>query len=154
LLRAAGTVALATVSLVAVTQMTSHISQAAAAAQAPDTTGFVAASALKPGDQIAVAFTVGSVPGPAQVSYALWAPQGFEVWWTELEFFDSSQAPPPGVNVVEAGWPVGQPARASWPQAPAGWRIVASSRAGGWVTWRKGPSPPAPGPRVSALISG
>jgi hypothetical protein len=71
LLRAAGTVALAAVSLVAVTQMTSHISQAAAAAQAPDTTGFVAASALKPGDQIAVAFTGGYAPGPYQVSYAL-----------------------------------------------------------------------------------
>jgi hypothetical protein len=76
--------------------MTSHISQAGAVAQAPDTTGFEAASALKPGDQIAVAFTVGYAPGPSEVSYALWAPQ-----------------------------------------APAGWRIVASSRAGGWVTWRK-----------------
>lgn len=31
------------------------------------------------------------------------------------------------VNVVEAGWP----------HAPAGWRIVASSQAGGWVLWRK-----------------
>jgi hypothetical protein len=59
------------------------------------------------------------------------------VWWTELEFFDGTQAPPPGVNVVEAGWPAGQPARASWPQALAGWRIVASSQAGGWVTWRR-----------------
>ena len=92
LLRAAGTVALAVVSLVAVTQMTSHISQAAAAAQAPDTTGFVTASALKPGDQIAVAYTVGSKPGPSDVGCALWAPQAFEVWWTELEFFDSTQA--------------------------------------------------------------
>jgi hypothetical protein len=63
--------------------------------------------------------------------------QAFEVWWTELEFFDGIQAPPPGVNVVEAGWAVGRPARASWPQAPAGWRIVASSQAGSWVTWRK-----------------
>jgi hypothetical protein len=92
LLWATGTVALAAVSLAAVTQMTSHISQAAAAAQAPDTTGFVAASALKPGDQIAVAFTVGYAPEPYQVSYALWAPQAFEVWWTELDFFDSTQA--------------------------------------------------------------
>jgi hypothetical protein len=36
-------------------------------------------------------------------------------------------APPADVNVVEAGWP----------QAPAGWRIVASSQAAGWVAWRK-----------------
>jgi hypothetical protein len=39
--------------------------------------------------------------------------------------------------VVEAGWPTGQSARASWPRAPAGWHIVASSPSGGWVTWRK-----------------
>jgi hypothetical protein len=117
--------------------MTSHISQAAGAAQAPDTTGFMAASALKPGDQIAVAFTVGYAPEPDQFSYALWAPQAFEVWWTELEFFDSTQAPTADVKVVEAGWTASRPARASWPQAPAGWRIVASSQAGGWVTWRK-----------------
>jgi hypothetical protein len=137
LVRVAGAVALAAVSLVAVAQMTSQISQAAAAAQAPDTTGFVAASALKPGDQIAAAFHVGADPGPYDVGYELWAPQAFEVWWTELEFFDITQPPPAGVNVVEAGWPAGQSARASWPQAPAGWRIVASSQAGGWVTWRK-----------------
>jgi hypothetical protein len=137
LLRAAGAAGLAAVSLVAVAQMTSHVSAAAAAAQAPDTTGFVAASGLRPGDRIAVAFDVGVEPGPDDVGFGLWAPQAFEVWWTELEFFDSTQPPPAGVNVVEAGWPVGQPARASWPQAPAGWRIVASNQAGGWVTWRK-----------------
>jgi hypothetical protein len=143
LLRVAGAVGLAAVSVAAVTQMTSQVSQAATAAQAPDTTGFVAASALRPGDRIAVAFNVGIQPRPSDVSFELWAPQAFEVWWTELEFFDITQAPPAGVNVVEAGWPVGQSARASWPQAPAGWRIVASSevgassQVGGWVTWRK-----------------
>jgi len=125
------------VSQAAMVQMTSHISQPAAVAQAPNTTGFVTASGLKPGDQIAVAFNVGTEPGPYDVGFELWAPQAFEVWWTELEFFDITQAPPVGVNVVEAGWPTGQPARASWPQVPAGWRIVASSQAGGWVTWRK-----------------
>jgi len=137
LLRAAGAVGLAAVSQAAMVQMTSHISQPAAVAQAPNTTGFVTASGLKPGDQIAVAFNVGTEPGPYDVGFELWAPQAFEVWWTELEFFDITQAPPVGVNVVEAGWPTGQPARASWPQVPAGWRIVASSQAGGWVTWRK-----------------
>jgi Dolichyl-phosphate-mannose-protein mannosyltransferase len=137
LLRVTGAVGLAAVSVAAVAQMTSQISHAATAAQAPDTTGFVAASALRPGDRIAVAFNVGVQPGPYDVSFGLWAPQAFEVWWNELEFFDITQAPPAGVNVVEAGWPPGQPARTSWPQAPAGWRIVASSQAGGWVTWRK-----------------
>ena len=137
LLRVAGLVGLAAVSVAAVTQMTSQVSRTATAAQVSDTTGFVAASALTPGDRIAVAFNVGLQPRPFDVSFELWAPQAFEVWWTELEFFDITQAPPAGVNVVEAGWPPGQPARASWPQAPAGWRIVASSEFGGWVTWRK-----------------
>jgi hypothetical protein len=137
LLRVAGAVGLAAVSLLAVTQMTSRISQPAAAAQAPDTTGFVTASGLKPGDKLAVAFSPGAAPGPTEVGYELWAPQAFEVWWTELEFFYITQPVPAGVNVVEAGWPTGQSARASWPRAPAGWHIVASSPSGGWVTWRK-----------------
>ncbi len=134
--RVAGALAVAGVCLVAVAQMTSHVSQAATPALAANTTGFVAASGLKPGDQIAV--TSGPGTGPIDVSYGLWAPQAFEVWWTELQFFNPAAQPPPaGVNVVEAGWPAGQPAQASWPHAPAGWRIVASSRAGGWVVWRK-----------------
>ena len=32
----------------------------------------------------------------------------------------------------------GQPAQAGWPDAPAGWRIVASDQDVGWVVWRKG----------------
>ena len=36
------------------------------------------------------------------------------------------------------GWPTGQPAQAGWPEAPAGWRIVASDQSAGWVVWRKG----------------
>ena len=126
-LRAALVAGLAAVSLVAVTQVTSHVSQAATPAQAAATTGFVAGSGLKPGEQVAVA---------SNVSYSLWAPQAFEVSWTELEFFNPPQAPPAGTAVVEAAWPAGQPASASWPHAPAGWHIVAASRAGGWVAWR------------------
>jgi hypothetical protein len=128
---------LAAVSLVAVIQMTSHVSQAATPAQAQSTTGFVAAAGLKPGDQIAVAFTVGISLPPTDVSYSLWAPQAFEVSWTELQFFNPAQAPPAGVNVVETGWPSGQPASAGWPNRPAGWRIVASNQAANWVAWRK-----------------
>ncbi len=135
-LRALAVAGLAAVSLVAVTQMTSHVSQAATPAQAQATTGFVAATGLKPGDQIGVAFTVGSNLPATDVPYFLWAPQAFEVSWTELEFFNPAQAPPTGVNVVETGWPAGQPASARWPNHPAGWRIVASSQAAGWVAWR------------------
>jgi hypothetical protein len=128
---------LAAVSLVAVTQMTSHISQAATPAQAQSTTGFVAASGLKPGDQIAVAFTVGIHLPANDIPYFYWAPQAFEVSWTELEFFNPAQAPQAGVNVIETGWPTGKPASTGWPNHPAGWRIVASNQAAGWVAWRK-----------------
>jgi hypothetical protein len=135
-LRGLAVAGLAAVSLVAVTQMTSHVSQANTSAQAQSTTGFVAATGLKPGDQIAVAFTVGINLPATDVPYSLWAPQAFEVSWTELEFFNPAQSPPAGVNVVETGWPAGQPASAGWPNHPAGWRIVASDQAAGWVAWR------------------
>jgi hypothetical protein len=121
----------ATVSLLALAQMTSHVSQRSTPAQAADTTGLVTASGLRPGEQIAVA---------SDVSWELWVPQAFEISWTQPEFFNpASQPPPAGVTVVETAWPAGQPARASWPQAPAGWRIVASDQAGSWpwVAWRK-----------------
>jgi hypothetical protein len=128
----------AAVSLVAVAQMTSHVSQAAEPAQQARTTGFVAAAGLKPGDLIAVASNGPGQPSAANdVSYWLWVPQAFEVGWTELEFFNPAQPPPAGTTVVETGWPAGQSAQASWPQAPAGWRIVASNQAIGYVVWRK-----------------
>jgi len=136
MLRALAVAGLAAVSLVAVTQMTSHVSQANTLAQAQSTTGFVAAAGLKPPDQIAVAFTVGITLPATDVPYFLWAPQAFEVSWAELQFFNPAQAPPAGVNVVETGWPAGQPASAGWPHHPAGWRIVASNQAAGWVAWR------------------
>ena len=72
----------------------------------------------------------------SSISYALWAPQTVEVYWAEVEFFTSPQVPPAGTDVVETGWTPGQSASASWPDAPAGWHIVASSQAGGWVAWR------------------
>jgi hypothetical protein len=126
-LRAALAAGLAVVSVVAVAQVTSHVSQAFTPAQAANTSGFVTASGLRAGEQVAVA---------GNVSYSLWAPQAFEVSWTELEFFDPPQSPPAGTDVVETAWQAGQPASASWPQAPAGWHIVAASQAGGWVAWR------------------
>jgi hypothetical protein len=138
-LRALGAAGLAAVSLVAVTQMTSHVSQAAEPAQAQSTTGFVAVTGLQPGDQIAVAFTVGINLPATDVPYFLWAPQAFEVSWTDMEFFNPAQAPPAGTTVVETGWPAGQPASAGWPDHPAEWRIVASNQAAGWVAWRLTP---------------
>jgi len=117
----------AAVSLVAVAQMTSHVSRAAtAAAQAVNVP--VSASGVRPGEQVAVASDLG---------WQAWVPLAYQVSWTELTFFNpASQPPPAGVTVTEMPWPAGQPAQASWPHAPAGWRVVASSRDGGWVAWR------------------
>jgi len=117
----------AVVSLVAVTQMTSQISRAATvAAQAVNVP--VSAGGVRPGEQVAVASNVG---------WQAWVPLAFQVSWTELEVFNPASQPPAGVTVVEMPWPGGQPVQASWPHAPAGWRVVASNQAGGWVLWRK-----------------
>jgi hypothetical protein len=126
--RAAVLVGLAAVSLVAVIQMTSHISQASTPYQETDTTGLITGASLKPADHIAVG---------GGLSWSAWMPQAFEIPWTELEFFaPGSQPPPADATVVEVHWPAG-PAQASWPQAPPGWRVVASNRAWSWVAWRK-----------------
>jgi hypothetical protein len=128
LMRGMWALGIGAVSLVALAQMTSHVSQATEPTRAPRTTGFVAASRLKPGDQVAVA---------SNANYWVRVPQAFEVWWTELELFNPGQPLPAGTTVVETRWPADQPARASWPQAPADWRIAASNQAVGWVVWRK-----------------
>ena len=118
----------AAVSLVAVTQMTSQISRASTvSAQAVNVP--VSASGVRPGEQVAVASDVG---------WQAWVPLAYQVSWTELQFFNpASQPPPAGVTAVEMPWTTGQSAQASWPHAPAGWRVVASNQAGGWVLWRK-----------------
>jgi hypothetical protein len=118
----------AAVSLAALAQMTSHVSQAWTSAEVAKTTGMVTASGLRPGEQIAIS---------SDLSWELSIPQAFAIWWTEPEFFNpASQAPPAGVTVVEVPW-TGQSVRASWPQAPAGWRVAASDASAGWVVWRK-----------------
>jgi hypothetical protein len=74
-------------------------------------------------------YTLGGVTRPG-----LAVPQAFEVSWTELKHFTPGrQRLPAGTTVVEAGWPAGQPAQAGWPDAPVGWRIVASDQDVGWV---------------------
>jgi hypothetical protein len=128
-LAAAFGVGVAAVSLVALVQMTSHVSRTGTSSTQA-ASALMDAGKLRPGDR--VAFT-------PSLAWTLWVPQVFEVSWTELEPFDPRlQSPPPGTTVVEAGWAAGQPATASWPQALAGWRIVASDQSAGWVVWRKG----------------
>jgi hypothetical protein len=92
----------------------------------------IKATGLRPGEQIAIA---------SNVSWYLAVPQAFEIYWTEPESFNpATQSPPANASVVETAWPAGQPARASWPDAPAGWRIVASNAGSAWpwVAWRNG----------------
>lgn len=119
----------AAVSLVAVAQMTSHVSQAGSLnAQASD--AMLRASGLRAGERVAV---------DRHLSWQLWIPESFDVSWTSLEFFWPSRQPPPtGVSVVEVRWPVGKSAQASWPDAPLGWRIAASDQGDRWVVWRRG----------------
>ena len=122
-------VAVAAVSLVALTQMTSHVSPTSSS-NAQAASALMKAGQLRPGDRVAVA---------SSLAWYLWVPQAFEVSWTELEPFTSDGQPlPAGTTVVESGWPAGHPAQAGWPGAPAGWRIVASDQNAGWVVWRKG----------------
>ena len=122
--------AVAAVSLVAVAQITAYCSRVDQAwAQAMGTSEMTAADGLKPGEQIAVA---------SGISGDLRLAQAFEVSSTPVQFFNPLHQPPPAdVTVVDAVWPTGQPARASWPDAPAGWRVVAANRVGSWVVWRR-----------------
>ena len=119
---------LAAVSLVAVAQMTSHISVGSTPAQQVNTTGLVTGSGLRPGQQIAIG---------TGLYWGSWMPQAYEIPWTQLQFFDPTQSPPADADVVEVAWPTGVPARASWSQAPPGWQVVTSDRTDGWVAWRK-----------------
>jgi hypothetical protein len=122
--------AVAAVSLAAVAQLTAHCSRADSVwAQAMGMREMAAVGGLKPGEQIAIA---------SDITGVLRLAQAFEVSSTQLQYFNPYRRPPPAdVTVVDALWPTGQPARASWPDAPAGWRIVAANRFGSWVVWRR-----------------
>ncbi len=122
--------AAAALSLVAVAQITAYCSRVDQAwAQAMGTGELAAVGELKPGEQIAVAF---GISGDLRVA------QAFEVSSTQVQFYNPLRRPPPAdATVVEAAWPTGQPAWASWPDAPAGWRVVAANRFGSWVAWRR-----------------
>jgi len=87
------------------------------------------AGGLKPGEQIAVA---------SNVNGTLRLAQTFEVTSAKVQYYNPAHQPPPAdVTVVDTAWPTGQPAQASWPDAPAGWRVVAANRFGRWVVWRR-----------------
>ena len=111
-------VCVAAVSLVAVAQMTSQVSQASTV-QAQAVNVPVSASGVRPGEQVAVSSDLG---------WQAWVPLAYQVSWTELQFFNpASQPPPAGVTVVEMPWPGGQPAasprsprRPRRPRRPAG----------------------------------
>jgi hypothetical protein len=121
---------LGAVSLVATLQMTNHISQASTPGQERNITAIVSGTGLRPGQHLAIG---------TGLSWVTWMPQAYEVWWTPLQFFQAgSSGPPADATVVEVGWPGGQPAAASWPTAPAGWRVVLTDRTDGWVAWRQG----------------
>ncbi len=121
---------LGAVSLVASLQMTSHISQADTPAQERNITAIVSGTGLRPGQHLAIG---------TGLSWVTWMPQAYEVWWAPLQFFHAwSQGPPADATVVEMAWPTGQPAAASWPRVPAGWRVVLTDRVDGWVAWRQG----------------
>jgi hypothetical protein len=130
--------AAAAVSLVAVTQLTAHTSQAdGVVAKAMGIQQLAAASGLQPGERVAVAFDISGVMRIAQA---------FEVPSTQVQAFNPYCQPPPAdATVIDLGWPEGRPAQASWSYAPAGWRVVAANRFGGWVVWRKSPGAAAPG---------
>jgi hypothetical protein len=149
-------VAVAAVSLVAVAQLTVHCSQVDnASARAEGIPQMAAADALQPGQQIAIA---------SNVSGILRIAQAFEVPSTQLQVFNPFCQPPPAdVTVIDAAWPSGKAARASWPDVPAGWQLVAASRLGSWVVWRRSTATAAPGmmvtgqckhPRQQVSISG
>jgi hypothetical protein len=116
------------VSLLAVLQLTSHVSQASESTAAAGTTGFISSTGLKPGEQLAIG---------TGLNWSDWMPQAYQVWWAPLQFFNpATQGPPPGTSVVEVAWPAGRPAQSSWPTAPSGWHIVATDGELGWVAWR------------------
>lgn len=123
--RAIVLVGLAAVSVAATAQMTLTVSRASTPGQKVNLM-----TGLKPGDQIAVS---------AYIGWQIWIPQAFQVSWTKLQlFYPPREAPPAGVTVVELPW-AGNSPQASWPQAPFGWHVAASSQAGGWVAWHDAP---------------
>jgi hypothetical protein len=122
--------AVAAVSLVAVAQLTAYCSRADGVwAKAMGMREMAADGGLRPGERIAIATNIGGV---------LRLAQAFEVSSAQVQYFNPFRRPPPAdATVVDTAWPAERPARASWPDVPAGWRVVAANRFGSWVVWRR-----------------
>ena len=122
----------AAVSLMAVVQLTAYSTRADSAwAKAMGITEMAAVGGLQPGEQIAIA---------ANISGIMRIAQEFEVSSTQVHLFNPfCESPPADVTVIDTAWPHGQPAQASLPDAPVGWRVVAANRFGSWVVWRRSP---------------
>jgi hypothetical protein len=122
----------AAVSLMAVVQFTAYSTRADSAwAKAMGITEMATVGGLQPGEQIAIA---------ANISGIMRIAQEFEVSSTQVHLFNPfCESPPADVTVIDTAWPHGQPAQASLPDAPAGWRVVAANRFGSWVVWRRSP---------------
>lgn len=116
---------IAAVSLLADVQITDNVTLSHDAAQRASVLGLM--NVLKPGEPVAISTTVG---------YQIWMPQDYEIWWTSPVFFNPQTSPPPaGISTVEVPWLAGQPAAATWPTVPQGWRIAAANQRAGWVVW-------------------
>ena len=92
----------AAVSLVALAQMTSHVSQTANS-NAQASSSLLRASGLRPGEQVAV---------DSNLSWPLWVPQAFEISWTELQLLQPGQAAAAGRRDRRGGVLAGRAARA------------------------------------------
>ena len=137
LMRVAGAVGIAAVSLVAVAQITSHVSQAAEPARRRGRPGSWRPAGSSRATRSPWPPTGRASRSPPPMSATCCGRRrrsrcGGRSWSSSTS---PSHRPPGSTSSRRAGRP--EPAKASWPQAPAGWRIVASSRAGGWVVWRK-----------------
>jgi hypothetical protein len=116
---------LTTASVVADVQMAKNIGAVNQAAARASAVGPV--NSLRHNERIGISDALG---------WETWMTQAYEIPWSAMVFFNSSDAPPTGISVVEVPWQAGQSERSSWPTAPSGWQITSSDQAAGWVIWQ------------------
>lgn len=93
----------------------------------------------------------GGVILDARLGWHLWVLEQYEVTWTKVGFTyltAGHSRPSPSARTAVVAWR-GDSARASWPTAPANWRVMASDRALGWVEWQRVPAARASSAAVS-----
>jgi hypothetical protein len=80
-------------------------------------------------------------PGPVimdkRLGWHLWVLEQYEVNWarTGAANLRAGHSGPVPARTAVLSWRGGAP-QASWPTAPAGWRVVASDQPDGWVVWQ------------------